>query len=38
MLKDEFTMQTANSEQPTLYLVAPAYNESENIKNFVEEW
>ncbi len=38
MLKDEFTMRTANSEQPILYLVAPAYNESENIKNFVDEW
>ena len=31
-------MRTANSEQPILYLVAPAYNESQNIKNFVEEW
>ena len=30
--------RTANSEQPILYLVAPAYNESQNIKNFVEEW
>ena len=30
--------RTANSEQRILYLVAPAYNESQNIKNFVEEW
>lgn len=27
-----------NSKQPILYIVAPAYNESQNIKNFVEEW
>ena len=28
----------SNGKQPILYLVAPAYNESENIRNFVDEW
>ncbi len=28
----------ANSTENVLYIVAPAYNESENIKNFVDEW
>ena len=28
----------ANREQPILYLVAPAYNESQNITQFVEQW
>lgn len=31
-------MQPAISDQPILYIVAPAYNESENIKQFIEEW
>ena len=38
MPENAATMRTANSEQPILYLIAPAYNESQNIAQFVEEW
>ena len=31
-------LRPATCDLPILYLIAPAYNESQNIKQFIEEW